>query len=148
MEGGDEVVRIAIRKKQIQIPVVVVVKKLQPPTAHGSRGFGNPHGNSQVIEGPVVIIAVNGKILAVEISYEEVLPTVVIEIRRVHAHPRTREAVGAVCHTGFGSSLSEFSFAVVYKQKIGGGIVGHKKIHPAIVIDIGGHNAPGFSKVR
>src|SRR5580700_11064993 len=148
VQGGNEVVRIAVSEKQIQISIVVVIKKLQAPAAHRSRSFGNSRGNSQVIEGAVMIVPVNGKILAIKIGHEQVLPAVLIEVSRVHAHPGTRPTIGAVGHAGFRSDLSEFSLSIVYKQKIGHGIVGDEEIHPTIVVDIGSHNAPGFSEAR
>src|SRR6202035_3859977 len=81
----------------------------------GACSFGDARRNSQIVKRTIVIVAVNRKILAVEIGDEQILPTVIIEISRVHHAPALPQMRRNSRRFG---NVSERSVAIVVKQPI------------------------------
>src|SRR6266513_1876733 len=126
--------------------VVVVVKEFHSPAAHEARQPPEPHGAGPIVEREVVIVAVDGVHFLVHVGNEEILPTVLVEIRRVNSHAGALAARLAVSHARFEPLLIELSVVFVDEEKVGDRVVGHEEIHPAVVVDIRGNDTPGFSQ--
>src|SRR5579871_5067153 len=93
-----------------------------------------------------MIVLVERVELMINVGYEQIQPTILVEIGRVDAHARSRPACIAICDTRFRTDLLKFS-TVVLKEKILHRIIGDKEIHPAIVVDVGSNCSPSFSEV-
>src|SRR5229473_3418940 len=61
----------------------------------------------------------------VTISYEDVLPPVIVVVDRIDAHTSLLAAIRAVSHSGLRSDLGEIAFAVVVIEHAGRRIVGY-----------------------
>src|SRR5438876_6712386 len=55
----DEVIRIAVGEEQVEVTIVVIIKKLQAPSAHEFGGFADTRGESQVVECFVMIVFID-----------------------------------------------------------------------------------------
>src|SRR5215813_14404196 len=104
----DLVIRMSVGDEQIQIPIVVIVEKLYSPSAHEPCYASKSHWLSQIVEGKVVITAIDGVHLLVDIGYEEVLPAVLIEIGRIDSHARAGSPILAIGHTSLECHLLKF----------------------------------------
>ena len=140
----DAIVGMAVGKKQIHVPVIVVVKELDPPAAQEPGSDPNTGLHGHIVEAFVVEIAVNRVHLLVHVGDEEIHPAVVIVIGGIHTHSGARVPVGAVCHARHKSDLFKPAFSAVGEQVIEGGVIGYEQVHPAVIVDVGGHYAPGF----
>ena len=109
----DAVVWMTVRQKQIQVAIVVVIKKLHSPAAQQPCGDADTGLHGHVIETLIVAIAINRIHLLVHIGDEQVHPAVPIIIGRVHAHSRARVSIGAVSHSGQQSDVFKLSFSPV-----------------------------------
>src|SRR5438552_4094516 len=143
----DEVIGIAVGQEQIQIAIVVVVKKFQPPTTHQPGGRADTSRSSLIVKGLVMTVLIYGKHFAVDIGYEQVHPAVFIEVRRIHSHAGASAAVGAVSHACLSSNFFELSLSSIHKQKVGNCIVRHEKIQTAIIIYVGRHYSPSLPRI-
>src|SRR5207248_9071282 len=56
MQRFDQVIRIPIGEKQVEVSVVIVIEKLQAPTAHEARSSGDTGLESLVVEGLVMVV--------------------------------------------------------------------------------------------
>src|SRR5437588_5530654 len=142
----DFVVGVAIGYKQIHVAVVIVIEEFHSPAAHEPRQAAEPHLSSHVFECQVMVVAVNRIHLLIDVCDEEVLPSVLVEIRRIHTHPRAlppRLVISYACFEGF---FFKLSMVRVDKKKVGNRIVGHKQIHPTAVVDVRGDDTPSFTQ--
>src|SRR3984893_3250244 len=125
MQGRDEIVRIPVGEQQIEVAIVVVVKKLQTPPAHEFGGFADTGGKCQVIKRLITIIFIYGEHFAVEVCHEQAHPSIIIKICRVHSHAGSRTARVTVSHAGSGGDLIESSLAAIDEKKIGHRVIAH-----------------------
>src|SRR5205823_6479141 len=84
----------------ILVAIIVIVKKLQTPSAHEFGGFADARGKRQVVKCFVMIVFIYGEHFAVEVSHEQAHPSVITEISRVHAHAGSRPAAITVSNAG------------------------------------------------
>src|ERR1700730_1442289 len=89
-----------------------------------------------------MIVFVNGEHFSVEVRHEEAHPSILIEIGRVYAHPRSRPAAIAVSNAGSRGDLIEFSLATIDEEKIGHRVVAYPEVDQSVVVDVGGNHAP------
>src|ERR1035438_622333 len=141
----NEIVGEPIGEDQIEIAVVVVVEKLQPPSAHPPCGHANAEGHGDIIERQVFIVLVERENFFIDIGDEQIHPAIFVEIGGVHAHSRTRTPFGAVSNIGLQSKFVELPWAAIHKEKICDRVVGDEKVHQAIVVDVGGDDAKSFA---
>ena len=80
MQTLDEVIGIAIGQEQIQIAIVVVVKKFQPPTTQQASGLANSRQAGLVIVGAIVIVLIDRVLLHINVRDKQIHPAVLIEI--------------------------------------------------------------------
>src|SRR5437016_1476154 len=85
----------------------VVVEKLQSPTAHHPGCGTDTCRASLIVKSFVVIVLIDRKHFAVDIGYEQVHPSIFIEVRGIHSHAGTSAAVGAVSHARLSSNFFE-----------------------------------------
>src|SRR5439155_4149780 len=111
----NEVIGVAIGEDQVGPAVVVVIEEFQSPAAEHARHRPNPRLPGHIVKGLVAVIQVEREDLLVYIGNKEFLPSIVVEVRRVHAHPRARHAVHAVPHTRRQAHLLEALSFAVYK---------------------------------
>ena len=144
--GFNLVIGMSIGDEKVHVAVVVIIEKLHSPPAHQARQTPQTHGSGLVLEGKVMVVPVDGIHLLIHVRDEEVLPTVLVVIRRIHTHAGSLAAILAVGHACFKRGVFELSVVLVHKKKIRDRIVGHKQIHPAVVINVCGDNSPGLSQ--
>src|SRR3954471_23487780 len=130
---------------QVGIPVHIEIEEPDAPSAV-HLGSGADTAYTRLIgEGEISMVAVNGEAFAVKVRDKEILPTVVVVIGRIHTHSGTGRAIGTVSHSGFHSNFVEGAITFVDEQEVRDGIVGHKQIEQAVVIDIGSDGAKSFA---
>src|SRR5271165_5185631 len=130
----------------VQGAVVVVIEKFQAPAGHPARGHADAAGHGDGIESFVVIVLVQRENFLVDVGDEQVHEAIFVEVGGIHTHAGSRAAIFAVGDVGSQTNFLEMSNAI-HKKKIRHGVVGHKKIHAAIVVYIRGDHAPGFPKM-
>src|ERR1700680_339016 len=102
--------------------------------------------STKIRESLIAVVAVYRKSLLIDIGHEEILAAVLIEIRGIHAHAGTSQAILAIPDSRREADLLEFLAAPVYEQKVRNRIVGLKQIQVAIVVDIRSYNSEAFSQ--
>src|SRR5207302_1548801 len=75
VQGADEVIRIAVGEKQIQVPVIVIIKEFQTPATHEFCGLADAGRKRHVVKCFVMIVFVYGEHFAVEVRHEQVHPS-------------------------------------------------------------------------
>src|SRR4029450_6185062 len=123
------------------------VKELYAPAAVHVGCHSNPGRSRFITEDPVSQIAIDRKLLPVEIANEKIRASVVIVIGRVHSHSRPCGAVRVVGDLCRNPDFVEAALSTVPEQKVRHRIVGHEEVEPAIKIDIGSDCAEGLSQV-
>ena len=132
---------MAVAKQEIKVAVIVIVKELHAPSAHQLGGRPNPGRCGKVTKCLVLVVVIQRKHFLVYVGDEQVGPSILIVVSSVHTHTRTCTAVGAVAHPCQHTVLFEFPFSIE-EEEIWLCVIGHKQIHPAVVIDVAGHYAP------
>ena len=94
----DHVVGVPVGEEQIDVAVVVVVEELQAPSRQQPRGLSNGIRVRDVCEPLVPVVLVQREHLLVHVGDEKVLEPVLIEVRGVNTHSRTRLPVRAEAH--------------------------------------------------
>ena len=87
----------------------------------------------------------------VHVGNEQILISVCVEVRRIHAHARTRPPTIAETDACLQRDLIPLPLAIrpgtaIHEQKILHRVVGDKEIHAAIVVDVGGHHSEALSQ--
>ena len=103
----DQIVGKAVGDDEVHVAVIVVVKKLQPPSAHPACSHANSLLHRYVFKAPVAAVTIKRKDLLIDVGDEQVHPAVIVEVGRVDAHTRPRTAVGAICNIGGKAVLFE-----------------------------------------
>src|SRR5882762_3350319 len=147
VQGADEVIRIAVGEKQIQVPVIVIVKKFQTPATHEFCGLADAGRKRYVVKCFVMIVFVYGEHFAVEVRHEQVHPSTIVEIGGVHAHAGSRPAAITVSNAGSRGDLIEFSLATIDEEKIGHRVVAYPQVDQSVVVDVGRDHAPYLAEV-
>ncbi len=106
-----------------------------------------PCGHRHIVEGAVVLVPVEREDFLVDVGTKRSIQPSLIEVGRIDTHARARAAIRAVGDVGVKPDFFEAASAIE-KQEIRDCIVGDKQIHPAIVVDIGGHRSPCLAQVR
>src|SRR6185437_5951525 len=137
---------MAVGQQQVEVTVVVVVEKLQSPTAHQLRGFADTGWERCIAESLLLVIVVKGKHFVVNVGLEEVDPAILIVVSRVDTHSRTRFAESAHADSREHSNLLEFPTPAIGKQEVGNGVVCHEEVHAAVIVDVGSNHSPSFGE--
>ena len=130
-----------VAKKQVHVAVVVVVKKLYAPPTQHFRGGGDSRAGSDIVERFVLVVVVQRKRFVIHVRNEQIDPAILIIIGGVNAHSGSRKSKRIQTHSCEQANLLEAPFTVG-KKKIRHCVVAHEQIHPAVIVDIGGCNAP------
>ena len=69
---------------------------------------------------------------------------VLIEIGGIHAHAGAGLSTFSESNAGGESNFFKSLATAIHEQEIGERVVGHEKVHPAVVVDISRNHAPGF----
>ncbi len=98
----------------------------------------------------IFVIHVNGKHLLIHIRDKKILPSGVCDVRRIDTHtgsrlPALTERYARFERRFFPLPCAVRSWAAIHVEKVLHGIVRNEEIHPAIIIDIGGHDAKTFA---
>src|SRR6202158_4960025 len=73
---------------KVQISIVVVVDKFEAPSTPHLRCFCYARGFRDVLEGFIVLVAIDGVEFVVHICNEQIRPAILAEIGSIHAHSR------------------------------------------------------------
>src|SRR5581483_5356219 len=114
----NDVVGISIGKEQIKIPVIIVIKELQPPSAHQPGCHADSGTAGLVVKGLVTIVLVNRKSLHVDVRHEQIHPSVLVEIGRIEPHPGAGATLAAVSHTRVRAAFLEPPLPAIHKDKV------------------------------
>ena len=93
-----------------------------------------------------MIVVIKRIKLVVNVGYKEVLPPVLIVVPRINPHSGTGVAIHAVSNACQHTVFLELSM-LIYKKKVLHRVIGNKQIHPAVIVNIGGHHPPSFTQV-
>src|SRR5712692_1893814 len=96
----NHVVRVAIGKNQVEHPVVVIVEKLQAPSAEQAGGLRYAVLVGYVSEALVMVVLVKREHLLVDVGYEQILPAFPMKLRRIDAHSGARLPVVTEAYFG------------------------------------------------
>ena len=66
----NQVIRIAVGEKQIEIAIIIIIKELQTPSTHQSGRIANTGRTGLVIECFIVIVLINREHLTIDIRHE------------------------------------------------------------------------------
>src|SRR5712692_5557665 len=126
---------MAVRKDEINIAVIIVVEKLQAPSAQKASGLRNGLRLRDVNESLVLVVLVQGEFFLVHVGDEEILPAVVVVVRRINAHSRASLAVVAEGYFSGHADLLPSITAAIDKEKILHRVVGDEEVHTPVIID-------------
>ena len=76
-----------------------------------------------------------------QLRHEEIFGPVIVEIAGVDAHAALRLTVCAHGHAGEQARVLECTVPLVHPQDVFAAVVGHVKVDPAVVVEIGGRDA-------
>src|SRR5215467_139898 len=133
-----------VTQKQVDFTVIVVVDKLQSPPAHQPRGQADAVRVRNIGEDLVLIVVVERIHFLIDIGLKQIDPAILIVVGCVYSHSRPRLAECAHTYTGYHSDLFELSLASIGEEKIRNRIVRDIQIHAAIVVQVGGNDAPSL----
>ena len=131
----------AVQLADIGPSVVVVVEELHGDAAQQNRFVADAGAVSGVVEGPVVVVAVEAVEFKVEVGDIEVLPAVAVHVGGVNAHARLVLAVFARGHAGGERGVLKSAVVVVEEEEVGPGVVGDGDVGPSVVVEVGEHHA-------
>ena len=94
-----------------------------------------------------MIVLVDGKHLTIYIRYEQVHPSIFVEIGRIYSHTGARPPVGTIGNARLGSNFFETTLPYVLKEKIGHCVITNKQIQKTIIVDVSRHGSPGFPRI-
>src|SRR5216683_7186977 len=146
VQALDEIIRVAVGKKQIEITVIVIVKKFQSPSAHQPRCGADSGRCRLVVKGFVVVVLIDRKHLTVYIGYKQVHPPIFVEVGGIHSHAGARPAVRAVGHARIRSSFFELAIASIHEKKVRYGVVAPKQVETAVVVEVSRYYTPRLPK--
>ncbi len=99
-----------------------------------------------VAESLVLVVPINREHFLIDVGNEKVLPSVSVQIGSIDSHSGARLAVFTECHLGLQRHLLPFpgavwTFTTIEVQPVLHSVVGDKKVHQPVIIDIGCDNA-------
>ena len=133
-----QVVHVAVGRGQVEPTVIVGVEEGDSEAQQPPAGNGQADGGRRVDEVASAQIAVERGRLAVEVGDGQVDQPVAVEVARGDAHAGLIGPRGIAGHAGSVPDLLEPHPADVAEQEVGRGVVGDEKVHPAIVVEVGG----------
>src|SRR5207253_2684190 len=77
---------------------------------------------------------------------EQILPAVAIEIRGIDTHAGTRLAIRSERYLSHQAGFFPAARPAIEEQEIRLSVIRDEEIHPAIVVDIGGHHTQRFAQ--
>ncbi len=77
---------MAIAKDEVQVAVIVVIKKFQAPAAHQVCSGANARGNSDISKTLVFVVVIERIHFLVNVGNEQIDPPVLIVVGRIHTH--------------------------------------------------------------
>ncbi len=89
----------------------------------------------------VALILVERVVILREVGQEQVEITVAVIIRGIEPHAGLLPGVLAQCDTGEQADFLERPVALVMKQQVWRGVVGHEDVGPAVVVEVAEDNA-------
>src|ERR1039457_6480348 len=126
---------MTVGDQQVEIAVIVVVEKLEAPSAHELGCVGNTRRAGDVVEAFVVFVPIESVEFVIQIGHEQIHPTVPIKVSGIDAHAGASPSPFAVGNpTGETDLLKAVPLAVDEKE-VGGRIIRDKKIEPAVVVN-------------
>src|SRR5262249_24479301 len=131
----------AIRDKEVEAPIVVVVKPFHTEAREGNGEPREAVAQRQIFELPMAVVPKKRHTLASEIGDEQVLSAVAIEVLRRNPHAGARDAVGGIRNARFKRHLAKGAVLLTHPKQVGGSIVGYEDVGPAIAIEIGGDDS-------
>src|ERR1035437_2273839 len=78
---------MTVAKKEIQIAVIVVIEEFESPSAHHARSRTNSGRKRQVAECLVLVVVIERVNRVIRVGHEQINPTFLIVISRIHSHP-------------------------------------------------------------
>ena len=124
----DEIVGIAVRQKQVEIPIIVIVEKLKSPSAHQPCRHSDSGTTCLIVKCFVVIVLVDRETLEIDVGYEQIHPSILVEIRGIQSHTRASPTVIAVSHPPRGAVFFKANFSAVHENKVRCSVIADKRI--------------------
>src|SRR6266702_4790488 len=128
MQTLDEVVGIAVRKQQVQIPIIVIVEELKPPSTHEPCRHSDSGGTRLIVECFIMIVLVNRETLEIDVGHEQIHPSVLVEVGGIESHTGASTTISAVSHTCNRGIFLKATFAAVHEDKVRYGVIADKQI--------------------
>src|SRR5438093_522896 len=155
---ADIVEDVTVGNNDIPAPIVIVVDESRSKAAVVPGGVTQLCGKRRIFERSVSQIAIETRVLVVEMGHENVHPSSSPGVGRVGSHSRFAPSGFANSHARSESNLPKGPVALVLKQKVGHGIIRDENVLPPVLVEIQGDNpkavprlgshAGGFAHVR
>ncbi len=141
----DVVHYVPLRHEQIEPSVIIVVDQFRSPARVQHRDSSNPAAVGHVFK-KALIVAKQCVLLIGQSIDENVRPAIVVVVREIRTHACKHFSVLVIGHPGSQSDFAEGSVAIVAKQLLREGIICHKDVGPAILIEVVDCYAQSFSQ--
>src|SRR2546430_6516532 len=82
--------------------------------------------------------------LVVDVCNEQVYPSVLIVIARVHSHTRACPSKGTESDAGKCSDVIEPALPAIDEQRIGNRIVADEEVHPPVIVNVRSNHSPSL----
>ena len=136
---------MAVAEYQVDVAVVVVIEKLQPQPLISGSNSSNAESAGDIRKGFVLLVVVQRIGLVIHVGHKQIDPAVLIIVRRIHSHAGAGLAERVVSHSGQQTDSPRTVLSRDSRnRKFGMVSLPDKKVHPAVVVDICRHNAPGL----
>ena len=131
----------SVHLREVEVAVVVVVEERGAETGEVETRGAEADGRRGVLEAVGALVAEQRVGLADQMGDEEIEIAVVVDVAGDHAHPRLGQPVQVVGRTQHHRVVDERAVALVDPEVVGIGVVGDVDVEPAVVVEVGGHDA-------
>ncbi len=147
-EAADVGIDVAVGDEEVQPAVEVGVEEGDAPAHRLEAGRGQARGAAHVLEEPVAQVPVEGLGVVGEGGEHEVQPAVVVVVAGVHPHPRLGPPLRVDGDAAQEADALEPAVPAVVVEEVGGRVVGHEEVDPAVVVVVGGEDAEAVAPRR
>ena len=137
---------VPVGQHDILPAVVVDVYKSDPPPQQ--LVLAQPHLLRNIVEEQASLVLVERGQVSREVRLRDIQKAVAVVIGHRHAHAGLQTAIVVVSHARIHAALFERPVAAIVIQQTGCHVASHIDVRPAIVVEIGSHNAQSISPAR
>src|SRR5580704_13539388 len=128
---------MALSDEEIFPAVVIVVEEAYPPSRVSHGHLANASRVAGIAEGAVSVVLVERVALIRQVGDDNVRPSIVIVIGKIHAHASVGSAIQVDRDFGGQTDLFEGSVALIVIKELNHGVIGHKKVDCAVTVIVG-----------